>query len=46
MGNLLEVDLDFGQFKGRLDLSKAGMIGHSFGGATVIQTLNDDQRFK
>ncbi len=46
MGNLLGVSLDFSQFKGRLDLSTAGMIGHSFGGATVIQTLSDDKRFK
>ncbi|XP_064406355.1 platelet-activating factor acetylhydrolase-like [Halichondria panicea] len=46
VGNLLEVDLDFGQFKGRLDLNMAGMMGHSFGGATVIQTLSEDQRFK
>ncbi len=46
VGNLLGVDLDFGQFKGRLDLNMAGMMGHSFGGATVIQTLSEDQRFK
>ncbi len=46
VGNLLGVDVDFTQFKGRLDMSSAGMIGHSFGGATVIQTLSEDQRFK
>lgn len=46
VGNLLGVHLDFSQFKGRLDLNTAGVIGHSFGGATVIQTLSDEQRFK
>ena len=37
---------DFGQFKGRLDLSKVGVAGHSFGGATSILTLQEDSRFK
>lgn len=37
---------DFRQFKGRLDISKAGLMGHSFGGATTVQTLTMDNRFK
>ncbi len=46
VGNLLGANVDFSQFKGRLDITTAGMLGHSFGGATVLQTLHDDQRFK
>ena len=46
VGNLMGENFDFSQFKGRLDLDSAGMMGHSFGGATTIQTLSEDQRFK
>ena len=46
VGNLMGENFDFSQFKGRLDLDRAGMMGHSFGGATTIQTLSEDQRFK
>ena len=46
VGNLMGEKFNFGQFKGRLDLDRAGMMGHSFGGATTIQTLSEDQRFK
>ena len=31
--------------QGRLDLNKAAIMGHSFGGATTIQALSEDQRF-
>ena len=31
--------------QGRLDISKAAIMGHSFGGATTIQALSEDQRF-
>ncbi|KAK0406612.1 hypothetical protein QR680_018689 [Steinernema hermaphroditum] len=31
-------NFDWSQFKGRLDISKASVIGHSFGGATAIAT--------
>ena len=31
--------------QGRLDLGRAAIMGHSFGGATTIQTLSQDQRF-
>ena len=37
---------DFKQFKGSMDVSTAAVIGHSFGGATTIQTLSEDTRFK
>jgi len=33
-------------FFGRLDLSKVGMYGHSFGGASTIICLYEDSRFK
>jgi len=33
-------------FLGRLDLSKVGMYGHSFGGASTIMCLYEDSRFK
>lgn len=44
--NLLGANVDFTQFKGRLDVKTVGILGHSFGGATVVQTLNDDHRFQ
>ncbi|TKR82422.1 hypothetical protein L596_016151 [Steinernema carpocapsae] len=31
-------NFDWSQFKGRLDISKASIIGHSFGGASAIAT--------
>ena len=36
---------DFSQFKGSLDVESAAVMGHSFGGATTIQTLSEDPRF-
>ncbi|XP_064597792.1 platelet-activating factor acetylhydrolase 2, cytoplasmic-like [Liolophura sinensis] len=44
--NILHEDFDLLQFKNRLDLGKASLIGHSFGGATCICTLAKDKRFK
>lgn len=32
--------------QGAIDGDKIAVIGHSFGGATVMQTLSEDQRFK
>ena len=29
----------------RLDVGKAAIMGHSFGGSTTIQALSEDQRF-
>lgn len=44
--NVLDLNFDIQQLKGSLDRSKVAIIGHSFGGATVIQTLSEDQRFR
>ncbi len=35
-----------GRFKGRLDLEKVGIVGHSLGGATAAQFCHDDSRCK
>lgn len=43
--NILDLDFDVKQLKGSIDRSKIALIGHSFGGATVIQTLSEDPRF-
>jgi len=32
------------QFRGRMDLARLGMVGHSFGGATALQFCHDDSR--
>ncbi|KAH9512649.1 Platelet-activating factor acetylhydrolase [Bulinus truncatus] len=49
-GNLLKNVLDLAfktnQFKSRLDLDRAAVIGHSFGGAATLATLAVDERFK
>ncbi|XP_033099098.1 platelet-activating factor acetylhydrolase-like isoform X2 [Anneissia japonica] len=44
--NFLGKEFDLSQFKGLLDLEKVSMTGHSFGGATTIQTLEKEPRFK
>ena len=45
--NMLETgrEFDFSQFKGSLNVESAAVMGHSFGGATTIQTLSEDPRF-
>lgn len=35
-----------GRFRGRLDLQRLGMFGHSFGGAQALQFCHDDSRCK
>ncbi|MEK4007542.1 alpha/beta hydrolase family protein [Paenibacillus sp. FSL H3-0333] len=35
-----------GLFQARLDLSRAGIFGHSYGGATTAEALAQDKRFK
>ena len=44
--NMTGERFDWGQFRGRLQLDTAAVMGHSFGGATTIQTLSEDPRFK
>ncbi|CAL1545942.1 unnamed protein product [Lymnaea stagnalis] len=44
--NLLNLAFKTTQFKDRLDFSRVAIIGHSFGGATVLATLAKDARFK
>ena len=46
INNMLGGSFDFKQFKGRLDVATAAIMGHSFGGATTVQTLSEDTRFK
>ena len=45
--NILEgcTTFDYGQFKGRLNVGMAAVMGHSFGGGTTVQTLSEDSRF-
>ena len=44
--NMMGERFDWVQFRGRLQLDTAAVMGHSFGGATTIQTLYTDKRFK
>uniref|UniRef100_A0A8C3WLX2 Platelet-activating factor acetylhydrolase n=1 Tax=Catagonus wagneri TaxID=51154 RepID=A0A8C3WLX2_9CETA len=44
--NVLDLEFDVEQLKDSIDKDKIAAIGHSFGGATVLQTLSEDRRFK
>ncbi|XP_007970522.2 platelet-activating factor acetylhydrolase [Chlorocebus sabaeus] len=44
--NALDLKFDMEQLKDSIDREKIAVIGHSFGRATVIQTLSEDQRFR
>ncbi|XP_058932534.1 platelet-activating factor acetylhydrolase isoform X1 [Kogia breviceps] len=44
--NLLDLEFGVEQMKDSIDRDKIAVIGHSFGGATVIQSLSEDQRFR
>jgi len=44
--NMMEGNFNFKQFQGSMDLNLVAVMGHSFGGATTIQTLSEDPRFK
>ena len=39
-------DYDFSQFKGRLDMESAAIMGHSFGGSTTVLALSEEPRFR
>lgn len=45
MTNLL-LEYDFEGFSGRLELDKCAVVGHSFGGATAVASLANNERFK
>ena len=38
--------IDLNNFRGKLDTSKCALLGHSFGGATMIDCISKDERFK
>jgi predicted dienelactone hydrolase len=42
----LNADDPTGRFKGKLDMQKVGIVGHSLGGATAAQFCHDDVRCK
>jgi platelet-activating factor acetylhydrolase len=44
--NMLGGTFDFSQFKDRLNTEIAAVAGHSFGGASTILALHEDQRFQ
>jgi platelet-activating factor acetylhydrolase len=46
ISNLTKCDMDIDQFKNCLAIDKVGIIGHSFGGASIITALANDIRFK
>ncbi len=44
--NLMNRDFPLGQFKGRLDMDRTAIMGHSFGGGTSVLALAEERRFK
>ncbi|XP_007484084.1 platelet-activating factor acetylhydrolase isoform X1 [Monodelphis domestica] len=44
--NVLDSTFDLNQLKDTIDKNKIAVMGHSFGGATVIQSLSEDDRFR
>jgi hypothetical protein len=45
LDNIYEMNESDGDFKGRFDLSRIGMYGHSFGGASTSICCYQDERF-
>ncbi|GCC28186.1 hypothetical protein chiPu_0006614 [Chiloscyllium punctatum] len=45
VNNIFPVNFDFTKMKDSLDLHKVAIMGHSFGAATVIDSLSKDVRF-
>lgn len=46
LNQLERLDADDDLLAGRMDLSRVGIFGHSFGGATAIRTVQIDPRFR
>lgn len=44
--NVLNLEFDMQQLRDSIDRDKIAVMGHSFGGSTVIQALHDDKRFR
>lgn len=44
--NILNLRFDIKQLRDSIDRNKIAIMGHSFGGATVLQTLSEDRRFR
>nr|XP_006626068.1 PREDICTED: platelet-activating factor acetylhydrolase isoform X1 [Lepisosteus oculatus] len=44
--NALQLQFDWSRLKGSMDLCKTAVMGHSFGGATVIESLCKEPKFK
>ncbi|XP_048858244.1 platelet-activating factor acetylhydrolase isoform X2 [Brienomyrus brachyistius] len=46
VNNVLQSHFDWSTLKNSVDLCKTAIMGHSFGGATVIETLSKEPTFK
>jgi predicted dienelactone hydrolase len=46
LDRLAQLNTSAGKFSGRLDLTRVGVVGHSFGGAVAAQFCHDDARCK
>lgn len=44
--NVLNSDFDWNHLKDSVDTSRIAVMGHSFGGATVIESLSKEIRFR
>lgn len=44
--NILKLPFAIKQLTDSVDVNKIAIMGHSFGGATVLQTLSEDKRFR
>lgn len=44
--NCLPTSFDLSSLKGRIEVEEPLIMGHSFGGATTLNVLHKDDRFK